>query len=781
MKNEFRTQDQVIKDIRTLVASPGYIITLCMILFEDFHLHLEEIERLNTWERLSTKEIAFLMGLFLQNKEIIIKPDNPENLIRYKTNTYQLFNELHLSYAIPFRDKMAALVANSHNGHNVVETSRRADLKDFFGDAQLIKETITYSGAGAYDVQFLDFLDRKYKYDKDWLFTNKRFEFNEIRNIAQRIKDILSEKSQKVYFLALKENLDSMIQKLKKKSKGRFDETKFREQGLMPMEFYQYRDLFGPIKLDSDPAEMDRLREANWESFYDGILDLFVINKSKFKDYPNADAFFENFSFIPDKDNTVSVNTMEDYNILTSKPIIKLDEDRYFVPTSYLVFESIYESPYYWMFNDKSYRDQLGTNRGKASEEIVFDFLTKVFGERNTYKSIIVSSKKGDTDTDIDVLCVLGNKALCVQVKSKKLTRLARAGNTEQLLKDFKGAVQDAYNQGLVCRNKIIDKSARFFDATGKEIKFADQINDVYIMGVTSENYPSLTHQSYVLLNKCESDPDPIFLTIFDLQLLVHYLSDPYDFLYYIRQRISLIDKFKADEEINYLSYHLTHKLSNRPEADYIGLANDTGLLIDKNYYCYIYGLKDRDADKDRIRNSWINSDFQKLCDALKEFRHPQITDIIFDIFDWPEETRDQVIKMIKAKKQETLIDHKNHNFSFIINSTNSGFTYVSHKSNFPRLLQKDLTGLTTARKYKHKLNKWIGLGSLYSSSDDRIDLAVYHNYAWFNDPVMEKTSNEVLEASGVMTTSSGHKIGRNDPCPCNSGKKYKKCCGAAK
>jgi preprotein translocase subunit SecA len=25
----------------------------------------------------------------------------------------------------------------------------------------------------------------------------------------------------------------------------------------------------------------------------------------------------------------------------------------------------------------------------------------------------------------------------------------------------------------------------------------------------------------------------------------------------------------------------------------------------------------------------------------------------------------------------------------------------------------------------------------------------------------------------------SGEKIGRNDPCPCGSGKKYKKCCGA--
>jgi uncharacterized protein YecA (UPF0149 family) len=25
---------------------------------------------------------------------------------------------------------------------------------------------------------------------------------------------------------------------------------------------------------------------------------------------------------------------------------------------------------------------------------------------------------------------------------------------------------------------------------------------------------------------------------------------------------------------------------------------------------------------------------------------------------------------------------------------------------------------------------------------------------------------------------AGGKKIGRNDPCPCGSGKKYKKCCG---
>ncbi|SIT10740.1 YchJ family protein [Insolitispirillum peregrinum] len=33
---------------------------------------------------------------------------------------------------------------------------------------------------------------------------------------------------------------------------------------------------------------------------------------------------------------------------------------------------------------------------------------------------------------------------------------------------------------------------------------------------------------------------------------------------------------------------------------------------------------------------------------------------------------------------------------------------------------------------------------------------------------------------SGPRTVRKGPKIGRNDPCTCGSGKKYKKCCGAA-
>lgn len=53
------------------------------------------------------------------------------------------------------------------------------------------------------------------------------------------------------------------------------------------------------------------------------------------------------------------------------------------------------------------------------------------------------------------------------------------------------------------------------------------------------------------------------------------------------------------------------------------------------------------------------------------------------------------------------------------------------------------------------------------------------------NDEESNKRLEELQERIDVMKETqveqvvrNGHKIHRNDPCPCGSGKKYKKCCG---
>jgi preprotein translocase subunit SecA len=51
-----------------------------------------------------------------------------------------------------------------------------------------------------------------------------------------------------------------------------------------------------------------------------------------------------------------------------------------------------------------------------------------------------------------------------------------------------------------------------------------------------------------------------------------------------------------------------------------------------------------------------------------------------------------------------------------------------------------------------------------------------------FGQPRAGKASDVVSEAAAAVEKAkpvkTGPKVGRNDPCPCGSGKKYKQCCG---
>ena len=46
-----------------------------------------------------------------------------------------------------------------------------------------------------------------------------------------------------------------------------------------------------------------------------------------------------------------------------------------------------------------------------------------------------------------------------------------------------------------------------------------------------------------------------------------------------------------------------------------------------------------------------------------------------------------------------------------------------------------------------------------------------------FDEDELTKLYKEQKKSTTIV--HDGPKIGRNDPCPCGSGKKYKKCCGA--
>lgn len=773
---KLRSTKEIIKEIKSLVETAGFIYALCLILIEDFHLNAEEMHEVDYRARLNKNEISLLIGFLIQEKISLEKPLSPLDLIVIKKKTRKLMDELHSSTMIPSINKFKPLI-ETFGKDNDVSYSK----KDFFGGEDMFIEPIIYSGDGIYDFQYLEYLEKKYKYDEKWLNDNAKFYFDEVIEIANRIKSIHNEKFQKVNFLSLQENKEKFKNKLKASKSISNKQIKENFEELISMvEFYQFFELF-----DSESDLLEKLTkkevsEKGWNSFYKGLLNIFCIHKADFSEKQNISSFIQNFAISLDPNGRNShFQNIGDYNVFSAKPIIPLDSETFFIPISFSLFEAIYESPYYWMLTDKKYKDSLALNRGKVGEEITYEILEKVFGKGRVFKSVRIESKKGYDDTDIDVLCILGSVALCVQVKSKKLTQLSRQGNFEQLRKDFKGAVQDAYNQGLICRERILEKKATFYNEHNEKIDLIQDIKDIYLLVVTTENYPTLTHQSSTLLNKNENDPFPLVVTIFDLELIGHYLEKPYDFLYYVRQRINLMESCYAEEEMYFLGFHLIHKLWKSPEYGFLMIASEYGQLIDRNYYPFKIGLE-TSAKSDKIRNRWKNDDFDILCREIELLSTPKTTDIIFHLLDLSQESRENIITQIKLAKSKTNSDHEQHNFSIVSGLFRSSFgmTYISWDNNDIQLLSNRLHLQSQGRKYKSKADFWVGFGSL-KDSGKLVDTLVFSDEKWEYDQELEQQVQVLFGGKNNGTPMKlGKKVGRNEFCPCGSGMKYKKCCG---
>ena len=202
--------------------------------------------------------------------------------------------------------------------------------------------------------------------------------------------------------------------------------------------------------------------------------------------------------------------------------------------------------------------------------------------------------------------------------------------------------------------------------------------------------------------------------------------------------------------------------------------------LIDRNYYPSKLSL-DIPSDSDAIENRWINKTFDQLCDQLKISKESKITDVLFHLFDWSGDARDNLVEFLIKAKQKTLFDGGHHDFTILPDNEIAkrvGLTYYSLNSDNLDELYKRLLSLCKLRKYRCKGDAWIGLGGLLSSTNI-IDVVVFNDQKWEFDGNLEEASRLFWngEKRGHFV-NLGKKIDENGICPCGSELKFKKCCG---
>ena len=505
------------------------------------------------------------------------------------------------------------------------------------------------------------------------------------------------------------------------------------------------------------------------------------------EDLPNTtpkdfDNFIRQFSFTPGDVNE-EFKTIADFNEVHSRPIMSIGEGRYCIPIFQNLPKSIYESPYYWMIGDRQYIDIGLSNRGEATESITEHLLISIFGHNSVFKGVKVKAGKADI-TDIDVLAVSGNKAVIAQCKSKKLTMNARGGDAGQLKKDFSKAVQEAYKQALSGRIALLEQGFELTDSSDKPIVLPNEIDDVYILCVTGDYYPAVLLQARGFLEKEDGYPFPVVLSVFDLDIVSYYLSDKYEFLYYLRQRSNHFEYYLAESELAMLGFHLQHKLF--PDESYHATAIDPAYaqLVEANFLSARGNFPTSEASA-RLLHTWRNEEFEQLLLDIKfaASRQPGAVtaeDLLFFMYDMAGEAAENFINLVNSVKGWTLQDGKRHAARATMPRHRKGATFVSFppppKGTSYHDYESETEAIALTHKYMSEADEWVIVASIEGSSN-RFDSFGYLKAPWQPDPDMDQHLKD-HRGPGILMHPDGRTPSKNRSCPCGSGRKYKRCHG---
>ena len=370
-------------------------------------------------------------------------------------------------------------------------------------------ERFFYSGDEAYSQQLILYTPLKYKYDKQWLLDNKEVDIDSVPELFNKIESLIVK-----HIKAFRQN-----------------------------------------KIDDCFAFIISGKEL----------------KSNFT--KNEIIIIEHFTTSIPRTAKVSYKYICDRNQFTFAPIIKLPNDLFFVPNLHSFARALYESPFYWIMDDKSYQ----IKKGESTEEIVLQLLTKYINNYSLCeKDIKIKNSSGSEKTDIDVLLVQNDTAICFQIKAKQLTELSKQGDINHIEDDFDKAVKKAYHQGIESINALKEREKYKFSKT---IDGIENDTKFYNICILSDMFPAITTLVSTKSKDITENGIPVIaFSIFDLDMILQAVGN--SFCNYVAFRTQLEVTESVTNEMACLSAYLRQNKGETVDTITMLLARD----IDERY-----------------------------------------------------------------------------------------------------------------------------------------------------------------------------------------------------
>lgn len=710
-----REESQILEELTKLVGSPGYVHALAHICHRDNVIHIKGKLKPSDMDRLFSRERLIRTELTTLIGLMVKKP----------LDLSQQLADVIVGYV----KRTDSLLQELHDSisypmfASMFEAIKAGAEPPNLWHGPGMREPIFYGTESAYAFQYRDLVPEKYGIDDEWMLKNKGFTSGQARTIAKTMCALMDEKGTRL--------------------------------------------LADTRKAAAPPV--------TWLPAFEFSLDEVALNSGIEKD--TVETFFRAFRFAGDNSGFKEVG---DFNEVAARPLLPTDRGTVLLFSHYAIYEALYESPFFWMWDDKAYRPTAAKHRGAFAEQFATRRLAKVFGPEHVHTNVNLHRGK-DIVGEADVLVIYGDRLIILQAKSKKLTIAARKGNDNQLKADFAAAIQDSYDQGWLCANELLAGGCRLLDDNKNEVELPPNIKEVFLFSLVSEHYPALAFQANQSLKYQTTGVirPPFVMDVFLLDTLTEMLATPLRLLGYVKLRVAVSDKLMSGHELTVLGYYLKQNLWLDEKHDLVMLEDsiardlDTAMMVRRDN-------QPGDDTPVGILTKMRGTRYESLIKEIEARADPATLELGFHLLSMDEDSCRNVHRILEIITRKAQIDGKRHDVTLASSEPPCGVTFHCNPMPSPEAIAV-LETYCAKRKYQQRAAQWFGVSV---SPAGQVQFGVTLDFPWKASDEMEQMTADMKPVSKVrdalpryLREVSRMKIGRNDLCPCGSGRKYKKCC----
>jgi hypothetical protein len=294
-----------------------------------------------------------------------------DGLIRTETSTLiGLMVQQEIDWSLPdaqtiqlYIDETERLLKELHEGMLVPTMEELRDALESgkktnpFEKGSNLREPIFYSGESAYSFQFRDLSVPKYQGDDPWLKRQKGFTIQSARDVVHALVKLQNDK------------FTSSI--------ASFADRGPEEWTFLPCFVFTTDELAESSGID--------------HSLIEQVVNAFVL---------------------PSGERNAAFHAIDDFNVISAMPFVPVGDGRLLLLEQYTLEQPLYESPFYWMCEDRAYRDTALRNRGRFVESFAVARLESIFGKRAVFPNVRIPEAKGKDAGEIDVLVLFADRAI---------------------------------------------------------------------------------------------------------------------------------------------------------------------------------------------------------------------------------------------------------------------------------------------------------------------------------------------------------------------------------